>query len=248
MEEKIPPLMYLELINYDSAGSRYLVTDGETSPGQLIIFNHNDYSIEFAGSPWMYNGYLDANRKWLRSILFTALRADNKNNFKIPFTFPAVRSEKVNPESFINVYSDGSCRENGNGGWGSVILKPDGEIIELSGSEKGSTSNRMELMAAYKAVETGADMLHACGKEGIRLFTDSLYVIKGISHRLEVWTANRFITARGTPVANKDLWSRISEIQRKTVIFCEWVESGGGSIHHNRCDTLAGEQSGKSRL
>ncbi len=237
--------MYLEFIKDLPVSSMFKITSDDNETGQIIIFHHDDYSIEFIEPLWSNYGYLDNNRKWLRSILFTALRIKNKENFKIPFTFPKARREKIDPENVINVYSDGSCSVKGIGGWAAVILKPDGEQIELSGSERNSTSNRMELMGAFKAIEKAAELIPDCGKKGICLFSDSLYVIKGISHRLEVWSTNRFITAMGTPVVNIDIWRKIAEILKDTDVFCQWVESYGSDVHHNRCDILAGEQSRK---
>lgn len=246
MRSKESSLMYLEFIRDLPGSSIYKIShDGynDTEAGQIIQILHDDYSIEFVEPLSEYCGYLDSNRKWLRSILFTALRVENKENFKIPFTFPKARSENIDPDNVIKVYSDGSCSENGTGGWAAVIIKPDFEPVELSGTEKNSTSNRMELMAAFKAIEKASEIIPCSDKKGICLFTDSLYVIKGISHRLEVWTVNQFITAMGTPVINKDIWQKISEIINRNEVFCEWVESGGSDIYHKRCDILAGEQS-----
>jgi len=241
-----PSIMFLEYISEQAGFSMYSIsgTDSDnTGSRQIIKFNHDNFSIEFLKPLAENYEYLYKNRKWLRSILFTVLKVDNKENFKIPFTFPS--SEKIKPDSdnMLKVYSDGSCNENGTGGWASVILKPDGVAHELSGSETNSTSNRMELMAAYKAIEKGVERLTDYNKKTVFLFTDSLYVIKGITHRLEVWSKNGFITAKGTPVTNIDLWYKIYGILKEHDVFCEWIESGGDNIYHKRCDFLAGEES-----
>jgi len=239
-------VMFLEYIGEHPGFSIYNITgtdSGNNETGQILKFYHENSSIEFIMPFSADYEYLDKNRKWLRSILYTVAKFKDKKIFKIPFTFPVSENLQQAPANALKVYSDGSCTENGTGGWASVILKPDGVTHELSGSETNSTSNRMELMAAFKAIEKGVETLIDCDKRPVLLYTDSLYVIKGITHRLEVWSANGFITAKGTPVTNIDLWIKISGILNENEIFCEWIESGGNNIYHKRCDFLAGEES-----
>jgi len=245
-----PSVMFLEYIGEHPGFSIYNISgtgSGNNETGQILKFYHENNSIEFIMPFSADYEYLNQNIKWLRSILFTVTKVKDKKIFNIPFTFPASENIRHAPEDALKVYSDGSCSENGTGGWASVILKPDGVIHELSGSEEDSTSNRMELMAAFNAINKGVEMFAECGKKQVLLFTDSLYVIKGITHRLEVWQANGFITAKGTPVTNIDLWMKISGILDGNEIFCEWIESGGNNVYHKRCDFLAGEESRKTR-
>ncbi len=243
-----PEIMHLEFVKELPGSLVYRIfkyAPGVTASVQSIIFHHDGSAIEFTEPLTENYEYLYKNRKWLRSILLTAAKAENKENFKIPFTFPAVEKSKPDQDNALIAYCDGSCHENGTGGWASVILTPDGDTIELSGSEKQSTSNRMELMAALMAIEKASELLDNYDKTSIILFTDSLYVVKGISHRLEIWNLNGFITAKGTSVTNIDLCRRLYEIIKQTNVCCEWIKSGGSDIYHNRCDFLAGEESRK---
>jgi ribonuclease HI len=239
-------IMYLEFVMGHRDYSVYNISDetpGNHVPLQRITVQHNDYSIEFHEPLSDQYEYLKRNEKWLRSIIFTSLRVENKENFTIPFAFPEKINNREIPGNALKVYSDGSCNENGLGGWGAVIVKPDGSVIELSGSEENSTSNRMELYATCKVLECALGIITGCGVKSILLHTDSMYVIRGISHRLEVWIRNGFVTARGTQVVNVDLWEKMAAVKNKADLFCQWVESGSGNIYHERCDSLAGEQS-----
>ena len=242
-EKMNPEIMHLEFVSELPGCLVYKISVPGAST-QNVLFYNADCSIEFT-KPFSENfEYLYQNKRWLRSILSTASKAEKKENFRIPFTFPVERCSNPDPDNALIAYCDGSCHENGTGGWASVVLTPDGKTIELSGNEKNSTSNRMELMAAFKAIEKAAGMLDAYGKKSILLFTDSTYVIKGIRRRFRIWSINGFITAKGTPVTNTDLCLKIYEITKQTNVCCEWVKSGSGDIYHNRCDMLAGEASG----
>jgi len=238
--------MHLEFVmehpDYSVYNISYDSSDNHASQ-QRISIQHNDYSIEFHEPLSGKYEYLKRNEKWLRSIIYTSLRVENKENFNIPFAFPEEIDSGSIPDNALKVYSDGSCNENGLGGWGSVLVKPDGSVIELSGSEENSTSNRMELYAACNALEHAAGLVSDYGIKSVLLHTDSMYVIRGITHRIEVWIKNGFVTAKGTSVVNVDLWQRVAEVKREIDVFCLWVESGSGNMYHDRCDTLAGEMS-----
>ena len=119
---------------------------------------------------------------------------------------------------------------------------PDGQAIETFGHENDSTSNRMELKASVEALEKAASILRG-EKRTIVLFTDSMYVINGITHRLEVWRRNGFITATGKPVVNTDLWRELADVMEKIDVRCKWIKSGSDDEFHKRCDFLAGEES-----
>ncbi|HPS58609.1 MAG TPA: ribonuclease H [Spirochaetota bacterium] len=240
-----PQLLYLEFIRELPCASIYRIT-AETSDNpescQIIVFQHEGCRINFVEPLWEYSEYLNSNYKWLRSILCTALKSGNRPGVSIPFTFPAEKYEMVIPEDALRVYSDGSCSINSNGGWASVIIRPGGNVLELSGMEEHTTGNRMELTAACMGLEKALALIPGSGTNAILLLTDSQYVIRGITHRLEVWSLNGFITAMGTPVTNKDIWEKISGIMKSTRIHCQWIKSGCSDPHHRRCDYLAGLQ------
>ncbi len=241
-----PYILYLEFESELDGATVYNITDpARDGPGdgQKILFSHSDYSIEFIQPLTEHYTYLDHNRKWLRSILFTTMKVSDRTGYKVPFSFPSQRDEEPVPENAIKVYSNGSGRVSGTGGWASIILMPDGKALEVSGHEKDSTSNRMELKASVKALEKAATLVQGDNRVVV-LFTDSMYVINGITPRLEVWRRNGFITATGKPVVNIDLWKELAELMGKIDVRCRWIKSGSDDVFHKRCDFLAGKESG----
>jgi ribonuclease HI len=136
-------------------------------------------------------------------------------------------------EGFVEIYSDGACRGNpGPGGWG-VLLRYDGREKELWGGEAATTNNRMELMAAIRALEA---LKRRCR---VRLYTDSLYVMKGISTWIGDWKRRGWRTADKKPVKNEDLWRRLDELAAKHDIEWRWVRGHAGHPENERADQLA---------
>lgn len=245
MSSTAPSLMYLEFISELPLESIYRITVNSNAHPlsmQEIVFRHDSYCITFMEPVSEYHEYLDANIRWLRSILCTALKSGNRPGILIPFTFPTEKQKIIIPDNSLKVYSDGSCSINGNGGWASVIINPGCDTLEIFGKEKDTTGNRMELTAACRGLEQAIEQNPPGETDTILLITDSQYVIRGISHRLEAWNMNGFITAMGTPVINRDVWERISRIMKNRRVLCRWIKSGSDDPHHRRCDYLAGEQ------
>ena len=244
--------MYLSLIaEYDDSTLFRISEEANPVPGsgQDLLFFRENRNVKFIGPGAGFHDYLCTNMHWLQRILSRAAGADKNVMLTIPFTFPSHNDKRTpDPGDYITACCDGSCNADGSGGWASIIVKPDGGTIELSGSEKNSTSNRMELMAACMAVEKTLEIMHIYNKKSVMLFTDSVYVIKGITHRFEVWGRNGFITATGTPVSNADLCRKLLALTGKTDVFCEYIRSGSGHIYHGRCDYLAREESRNSLL
>ncbi len=109
----------------------------------------------------------------------------------------------------IEIYTDGACRGNpGPGGWGA-LLKFDNHEKEISGGEDNTTNNRMELMAAIKALETVKEMCE------IDLYTDSKYVKQGITEWIIKWKVNGFKNSKKKPVVNADLWVQLDDLTSK---------------------------------
>ncbi|HET9350563.1 MAG TPA: ribonuclease HI [Burkholderiales bacterium] len=136
-------------------------------------------------------------------------------------------------EGFVEIYSDGACRGNpGPGGWG-VLLRYDGREKELWGGEAATTNNRMELMAAIRALEA------LKRRSRVRLHTDSLYVMKGISAWIGDWKRRGWRTADKKPVKNEDLWRRLDELAAKHDIEWRWVRGHAGHPENERADQLA---------
>ena len=136
-------------------------------------------------------------------------------------------------EGVVEIYSDGACRGNpGPGGWG-VLLRYDGREKELWGGEAATTNNRMELMAAIRALEA------LKRPSRVRLYTDSLYVMKGISSWIRDWKRRGWRTAEKKPVKNEDLWRRLDELAAKHDIEWHWVRGHAGHPENERADKLA---------
>ena len=136
----------------------------------------------------------------------------------------------------IEIYTDGACRGNpGPGGWGALLIS--GELRkELSGSEALTTNNRMELLAAIRGLEA----LKNPGTTA-RVYTDSQYVIKGISEWVASWKQRGWKTADKKPVKNQDLWERLDALAEQHNLEWHWVRGHSGVDGNERVDQLANE-------
>ncbi len=133
----------------------------------------------------------------------------------------------------VEIYTDGACRGNpGPGGWGAVLYYGD-KSKELFGGEPDTTNNRMELMAAIKAL---AGLKRACE---LTLYTDSQYVRKGITEWIDGWKKKGWKTAAKKPVKNADLWKLLdAEVARHTINWV-WVKGHAGNAGNELADELA---------
>ena len=133
----------------------------------------------------------------------------------------------------ILVYTDGACLGNpGPGGWGVRILYPDGAVRELGGHEAATTNNRMELqgaLAALQAIEAGAAAV---------VYSDSQYVINGLTKWLAGWKRKGWMTAAREPVKNRDLWMQLDAESPGRV---KWrhVRGHSGDPGNDRADAIA---------
>lgn len=133
----------------------------------------------------------------------------------------------------VVIHTDGACRGNpGPGGWGA-ILSYDGHEKCLSGAERETTNNRMELIAAIAGLEA---LKRRCR---VRLVTDSQYVKNGITQWLANWKRNNWRTAARSPVKNADLWKRLDAAAARHDIEWEWVRGHSGHPENERADALA---------
>ena len=136
----------------------------------------------------------------------------------------------------ILIYTDGGCRGNpGIGGWG-VWLRYGEHEKKLSGAEKDTTNNRMELMAAIKALEEiKSSSIH------IDLYTDSKYVMNGITQWIVGWKKKNWKTAAKKPVKNVDLWQTLDELNQKHQVSWFWVKGHSGDEGNDTVDLLANQ-------
>ncbi len=141
------------------------------------------------------------------------------------------------------LYTDGACSGNpGPGGWGTVAYFEDGSCHELGGRDGATTNNRMEMQAAIAALKFFAD---TNGTQPCVLYTDSEYLIKGITQWVKGWKKKGWKTAAGKPVLNQDLWETLDNLDRQvrdqTKVPVSWqhVRGHSGDIGNERCDTIA---------
>lgn len=133
----------------------------------------------------------------------------------------------------VKIYTDGACSGNpGPGGWGAILVYGDKEK-ELSGNEPETTNNRMELMAAIAALE---QLKTSCQ---VDLYSDSNYVLKGISEWLPAWKARGWKTADKKPVKNMEYWQRLEKAASPHHIRWHWVKGHNGHDMNERADALA---------
>ena len=135
----------------------------------------------------------------------------------------------------VEIFTDGACKGNpGKGGWGAVLRIGEHEK-ELSGSERETTNNRMELMAAIEALNA---LKQPCR---VTLHTDSKYVLDGITRWVFGWLKNGWKTADRKPVKNGDLWIALVEAVRPHRVEWVWVKGHDGHPENERADKLASD-------
>lgn len=136
----------------------------------------------------------------------------------------------------VEIFTDGACSGNpGPGGWG-VVLRFGAHEKELSGGEKETTNNRMELTAAIMGLSA---LKEPCK---VRLVTDSKYVADGITKGwAESWQKNGWRKADKKPALNTDLWEVLLDLLKKHEVTIEWVKGHAGHPENERCDRLAVE-------
>jgi ribonuclease HI len=138
------------------------------------------------------------------------------------------------------IFTDGACSGNpGPGGWGTIVALPDGTVHELGGSNRETTNNRMELAATIR----GLDMLKAdLPVRPIIVYTDSTYVIRGITQWIFGWRSRGWKSAEGKDVANRDLWEELlRQVTRlkPSVVQWKYVRGHSGYAGNERCDQIA---------
>jgi len=147
-------------------------------------------------------------------------------------------SEQTGAAWPIVVFTDGAAKGNpGPGGWGVVIATPDGHVTELGGGAEHTTNNRMELSGAIAA------LTHLARESTpIAIYTDSTYVIQGISQWVHGWRRRDWKTVEGGDVLNRDLWERLWSLVNERGpdgIEWHWVRGHVGTAGNERCDQIA---------
>lgn len=134
----------------------------------------------------------------------------------------------------FKIYTDGACSGNpGPGGWGAVIFDNDNNQTNISGKEKNTTNNRMEILAAIMALKK------IKSNSQITIYTDSTYVKNGITEWMFNWKKNDWKTASKKPVKNKDLWIKLEKLCEKNKVSWKWVKGHATNKYNNLADQLA---------
>jgi len=133
----------------------------------------------------------------------------------------------------VEAYTDGACSGNpGPGGWG-VLLRTGPHEKELSGGEAKTTNQRMELRAAIESLKALKKPCH------ITIYSDSKYVIQGMTEWIHGWKKKAWKNANKKPVANQDLWQELDQASRRHEVTWEWVKGHAGHPENERADELA---------
>ena len=137
--------------------------------------------------------------------------------------------------SDVQIFTDGACKGNpGPGGWGALLRKGKTEK-ELSGAEPDTTNNRMEMTAAIRALSA---LKRGCT---VDLYTDSKYLIDGITKWVHGWKKRGWINASKKPVRNADLWHELIALTERHRVEWHWVKGHSGHAENERVDKLASD-------
>ena len=141
----------------------------------------------------------------------------------------------IPPPKKVELFTDGACKGNpGPGGWG-VILRMGKHEKELSGSDPSTTNNRMEMTAVIRGLKA---LIEPCE---VTIYTDSRYVIDGITKWVHGWKRNGWVNASKQPVRNADLWHDLIEVAKRHEISWQWVRGHNGHPENERVDRLASD-------
>ena len=134
----------------------------------------------------------------------------------------------------IIIYTDGGCRGNpGLGAWGAILISEKHNLrLEIGESEDNTTNNRMEMKAAIKALER---LKHS---HNIKLYSDSAYLVNGMTKWIYSWQRNNWIKSDKKPVENKEYWIRLIELSKKHDIEFIKVKGHSNNKENNRADEI----------
>ena len=158
-----------------------------------------------------------------------------------PPSVPATPAEPIvarpaTPGGPVRVYADGACLGNpGPGGYGVIVRVPGKPDREMSGGSPSTTNNQMELTG----VIVGLRQAIQDGATEITVYSDSEYLVKGMTSWLAGWERKGWKTSAGQPVKNRDLWESLSQLARGRKITWTWIRGHAGHPENERCDELA---------
>ncbi|HJS72936.1 MAG TPA: ribonuclease HI [Vicinamibacteria bacterium] len=135
----------------------------------------------------------------------------------------------------VRMYTDGACEGNPGPGGYAAILDRNGKRTEVTGRERQTTNNRMELLAVIAGLRTLTE------PSSVSVVTDSQYVAKGMTTWIHAWRRKGWKTASGSPVKNRDLWEELDALGRRHRLRFEWIRGHNGHPENERADLLARE-------
>lgn len=141
----------------------------------------------------------------------------------------------VTAQTLVEVFCDGACSGNPGPGGYAAILRCAGHEKIVSGAERDTTNNRMELMAVIEALRR---LTRPCR---VVVTTDSQYVVKGMTEWIAGWQRSGWRNSKKEPVLNRDLWEALLEAGRPHEMSWKWVRGHNGHAENERCDQLARE-------
>ncbi len=142
----------------------------------------------------------------------------------------------------VEIFTDGACSGNpGPGGWAAILRFRD-EQKELTGGERETTNNRMEMMAAIAALEALKRPAQ------VEITTDSTYVKDGITRWIHGWKKNGWKTSAKKPVKNQDLWQRLDQALAHHQVEWHWVRGHEGHPENERADALARQAAARQMM
>ncbi len=207
----------------------YAVAKGR-KPG--IYYNWPDAKSQVEGfNGAVYKGFtsIEEAESWLKNPGFTSSRPPQNRISQ------GQSGSSAHQKEIITIYTDGGCSGNpGPGGYGAVIIF-DGERTEFSGGYRLTTNNRMELSGVIVALKNlpRRDL-------PIELFTDSSYVVNGITKGwAKNWRKNNWIKSDKKPAINPDLWGELLDLVEPLNVTFHWVKGHAGNPLNERCDELA---------
>ena len=148
-----------------------------------------------------------------------------------------MRKQPIDLQQALVIFTDGACSGNpGPGGWGAILAYPEGKITELGDKNSATTNNQMELTSVIVALEEARDFNGA-----VAIFTDSTYVIRGITQWIWGWQKRGWKTAEGKDVANAELWKKLLRIVNLRSLQPQWhyVRGHQGNPGNERADEIA---------
>ena len=153
--------------------------------------------------------------------------------------------EKEKIENKVKIWADGACsQQHGSvGGWGALIFEK-GEERQIYGGESLTTNNKMEMLACIKALKSLSE------KSIVTIYTDSKYLINGITIWIRGWKKNGWVTRNGESVKNRELWEELDDLCKKHLVNWQWVRGHSGNRGNEIADQLAvrGKEEEKEKI